>query len=312
MKEFVDLKQMRPEKLTKPEEFRGWRDSFENYCELVENGIKEVLRKIGNERKEMSEDEMKQACGGKDKHELDRRLHNALLGYTEGEARRLVRTAGVGQGLRAYQDLCRYYDLKTDASENKLTCELLGMAGKPAKNLKEVRQMMIDMEARRTRLEEMGAEVPKANSMRAILVGLLDEETKRHIGDVIGNIEYNEAKKKVTAYITTNLNLDPGSDDDDMGLGRLAEEERAEKEAAAAEEKRDKEHEHQEDEEWDPKLAALKGQGKETAGAVASPGTWPGIAEPKVAAAATKAEAKGYQPYPTVWASAWAKEAAKG
>ena len=132
-KEFVDLKQMRPEKLKTAEEFRPWRKAFENFCELVEQGMKEVLKKIGNQRRELTEMEMREVCGNKNKDELDRRLHNALLGYTEGEAKRLVESAGAGQGLKAYQELCMYYDLKTDASENRLMCELLGMASKPRK-----------------------------------------------------------------------------------------------------------------------------------------------------------------------------------
>ena len=257
-KEFVDLKQMRPEKLKTAEEFRPWRKAFENFCELVEQGMKEVLKKIGNQRKELTEMEMRAVCGGKDKEELDRRLHNALLGYTEGEAKRLVEAAGAGQGLKAYQELCMYYDLKTDASENRLMCELLGMASKPAKNLKEVRQLMVEMEAKRMRLEEMGGEVPRPKSLRAILVGLLDEETKKHIGDAIGGLEYHEAKKRVNDHVTTNLETGSGGCADDMDLGRCGKEEH--KTEATEEKEGEKENENEEG--WDARLAALKGSGK--------------------------------------------------
>jgi len=197
-------------------------------------------------------------CGNKNKDELDRRLHNALLGYTEGEAKRLVESAGAGQGLKAYQELCMYYDLKTDASENRLMCELLGMASKPAKNLKEVRQLMVEMEAKRMRLEEMGGEVPHPKSLRAILVGLLDEETRKHIGDAIGGLDYHEAKKRVNDHVTTNLETGAGGCADDMDLGMCGKEDSK----AETPEEKEGERENEGDEGWDARLAALKGQGK--------------------------------------------------
>ena len=255
-KEFVDLKQMRPEKLKTAEEFRPWRASFENFCELVDQGVKEILRKIGNQRKALTDDEMKTMCGNMDKDELDRRLHNALVGYTEGEAKRLVESVGARQGLKAYQELCMYYDLKTDASENRLMSDLLGMASKPAKNLQEVRKLMIEMEARKTRLEEMGGEVPRPKSLRAILVGLLDEETRKHIGDTISGLDYNEAKKKVNDHVTTNLEARAGGSDD-MDLGRCGT-----GEGTGKEDEEKKTENDQEEEGWEQRLATLKGQGK--------------------------------------------------
>jgi len=261
LKEFVDIKQLRPERLKTPEEFRPWRENFENYCELVEQGVKEILKKISNGRGRMTEADFRNACGAKSFEEMNRRLSNALLAYTEGEAKRIVKTAGVGNGMQAYQELCRYYDLKTDANENKMLSDLLGMASKPARNLKEVRQLMVDMEARRAKIEELGGEVPKTKSLRAILIGLLDEETRRHIGEAIAAMDYHDAKKRVSDYVTVNLEAS-NKKDDDMDIGRCAPE------------KHDKEEEHDEakednsgekeytGEEWETYICALKGKGK--------------------------------------------------
>ena len=264
-KEFVDLKQMRPENLKSAEQFRHWRETFENYCELVESGVKEILKKIGNGRGKMSDQDLKDACGQKNVEELNRRLSNALVGYTEGEAKRIVKTAGAGNGMQAYQELCSYYDLKTDASENKLQAELLGMASKPAKNLKEVRQMLVDMESRRTKIEEMGGEVPKSKSLRAILVGFLDDETRRHIGEAIGAMDYNDAKKRVNDYVTVNLDNTANKKSEAMDLDRCA----AEKHGHVEGGNEDGEHYHEgeqateySNDEWETYVCALKGKGK--------------------------------------------------
>jgi len=260
LKEFVDIKQLRPDRLKSPDEFRPWRENFENYCELVEQGVKEILKKISNGRGRMTETDFRDACGVKSFEEMNRRLSNALLAYTEGEAKRIVKTAGVGNGMQAYQELCRYYDLKTDANENKMLSDLLGMASKPAKNLKEVRQLMVDMEARRAKIEELGGEVPKTKSLRAILIGLLDEETRRHIGEAIAAMDYHDAKKRVSDYVTVNLGVG-NKKDDDMDIGRCAPEKtvREEEKEEGSNDGGEKEYTG---EEWETYLCALKGKGK--------------------------------------------------
>ena len=81
-KEFVDLKQMRPEKLTGTDMFRKWREGFESYCELVETGMKDILKEIGNSRVTLTEDEAKAKVGNEDFEDLNRRVYNALFAYT--------------------------------------------------------------------------------------------------------------------------------------------------------------------------------------------------------------------------------------
>ena len=217
--EFVDKKQMRPEKMKEGSAFKKWRESFENYCEMVEPGMKMILRKVGNRKEDMDEEKMKGLAPGKDINSLKRRLQNALVAYAEGtdEAKKII-DASPEDGIVSWQNLCRCYDIKTDASENILRVEIMGMAAKPGKSLKEVRQLMVELESRRMRLNEVTDAMPEDRSMRAILVGILDDDTRKHIGDELGEMTYFQARKRVADFITTNLVREHNKKGDQMDL----------------------------------------------------------------------------------------------
>ena len=217
--EFVDKKQMRPEKMKEGSAFKRWREGFENYCEMVEPGMKMILRKVGNRKEDMDEEKMKMIAPGKDLNSLKRRLQNALVAYAEGtdEAKKIV-DATPEDGIASWQNLCRCYDVKTDASENMLRLEIMGMAAKPGKSLKEVRQLMVELESKRMRLNEVTDAMPEDRSMRAILIGILDEDTRKHIGDVLGEMTYFQARKRVADFITTNLVREHTKKGDQMDL----------------------------------------------------------------------------------------------
>ena len=217
--EFVDKKQMRPEKMKEGSAFKRWREGFENYCEMVDPGMKMILRKVGNRKEDMDEEKMKAIAPGKDIKSLKRRLQNALVAYAEGtdEAKKIV-DATPEDGIATWQNLCRCYDVKTDASENMLRVDIMGMAAKPGRSLKEVRQLMVELESKRMRLNEVTDVMPEDRSMRAILIGILDEDTRKHIGDELGEMTYFQARKRVADFITTNLVRESTKKGDQMDL----------------------------------------------------------------------------------------------
>ena len=259
-KEFVDLKQLRPEKLKEGIVFKKWRFGFENFCELVDPGMKTLLKEIGKISGEVTEEKVSAWLFGKDYQDLQRRLQNALAAYTEGEAARIVSTCK-GDGMAAWQALCREYDLQTDANENKLLGELLGMVSRPATSLTELRQLMVELDARKTKLEEMSTiqnpVVPADKSLKAILIGILDGETRKVIGGELNGpgVTYRDARTKIAAHVTLNTGTmqTGGKKSDDMDLGRCAHGAAHEEEEASGEGAEGSEEE---------RLAALKGGGK--------------------------------------------------
>merc|ERR1712026_151453 len=90
---------------------------------------------------------------GKEK-EISRQLRVALETYTgpTSEDRKIV--VAQSEGLKGYLELCKHHELRSDASRSRLRGEIMNM-GTPCKSRKEVRETMINLEARRTKLKEM-------------------------------------------------------------------------------------------------------------------------------------------------------------
>ena len=81
--------------------------------------------------------------------------------------------------------------------------------GTPCKSRKEVKETMINLEAKRTKLKEMAkSEEDELQDgwMKTLLIGMLDKESRLHIGEEIGkdDITYEVAKARVTDFITLN------------------------------------------------------------------------------------------------------------
>ena len=146
----------------------------------------------------------------------------ALEAYTlpTSEERKIV-TAQKG-GLQAYLELCKHHDLRTDATANKLRGEIMDL-GKPSKSRKEVKEGIINLEAKRTRLAEMVKDKSgelQPEWLKTILMQMLDKETRMHLGEEIGkdDVSYEAARARITDFIT--LNEDDGKPGiNSMGAG---------------------------------------------------------------------------------------------
>merc|ERR1712026_631735 len=160
-------------------------------------GMQEVLKWLGgrkewnNELEEMLKVKLEEQGLGKKKEKIEAQMKIALEAYTQpaSEERKII-TAQKG-GLRGYLELCKHHDLRTAASANRLRSEIMEL-GKACKSRKEVKEGLINLEAKRTRLAEMVTD--KNNELqptwlKMILVQMLDKETKLHIGEEIGKDE---------------------------------------------------------------------------------------------------------------------------
>ena len=68
---------------------------------------------------------------------------------------------------------------------------------------------MINLEARRTKLKEIAKSEEyelQDNWLKTLLVGMLDKETRLHIGEEIGKdtVSYDQAKARITDFIMLN------------------------------------------------------------------------------------------------------------
>ena len=131
-----------------------------------------------SELQEEVDKKLKELGYWEDKEEIDKQMKVALEAYTvpSSEERKII--TAQKSGLRGYLDLCKHHDLRTDASANRLRGEIMEL-GKACKSRKEVKEGIINLEAKRTRLAEMVAD--KSNELqptwlKTILVQMLDKE----------------------------------------------------------------------------------------------------------------------------------------
>ena len=158
--EFVDSKQLRPEVLKDGTAFKVWREEFERWAGIKVKGMQEVLRWIGG-RREWTEalgnqvrDKLKEHGHDKAEEEIDGQLRIALEAYTTPTSQERKIIVSQKGGLRGYLELCKHHDLRTDANANRLRSEIMEL-GKSCKNRRDVREAMISLESKRTRLAEM-------------------------------------------------------------------------------------------------------------------------------------------------------------
>ena len=151
---------MSPNVLKDGTAFRVWREEFERWSGLKVKGMQEVLRWLGGRKEWSTELEVKLRekleefglSGRKDK--IEEQLKIALEAYTlpASEERKII--TAQKDGLKGYLELCKHHDLRTDASANRLRSEIMEL-GKPCKSRKEVREGIMNLESKRTRLAEM-------------------------------------------------------------------------------------------------------------------------------------------------------------
>ena len=158
--ELVNIKNMTPNVLKDGTAFRNWREDFERWAGLKVKGLQDILKLVGGSKhwgeamQEQVDRRLKVLGYLESKEEIEEQLKVALEAYTvpSSEERNIV-MAQKG-GMRAYLELCKHHDLRTDATANKLRGEIMDL-GKPSKTRKEVKESIINLEAKRTRLAEM-------------------------------------------------------------------------------------------------------------------------------------------------------------
>ena len=82
--------------------------------------------------------------------------------------------------------------------------------GKASRSRKEVKEGIINLEAKKTRLADMVKDKSgelQPEWLKTILMQMLDKETKMHIGEEIGkdDVTYEMAKARVTDFITLKM-----------------------------------------------------------------------------------------------------------
>ena len=146
-----------------------WKDDVEMYVEVVspelKTGMDEILRRKTPITKEFI------AAKGEEWAKGSRELWALLKNKTQGEARKLVCSGDTGNGLDAWRRLAAYFEPNLEVKQAQLLAEYSGMIAKPARNTKELKGLLVEMDQKRKLLMEVAETAPNDMHAKSISLG---------------------------------------------------------------------------------------------------------------------------------------------
>ena len=239
-KGLIPPKNILPDKLAKTEEWKGWKSDVEDYCEENFPGMKEMLEKV-----KKSETEVNELWFGPHDDQWWARsemLWRFLKRYTKLhiDAKKVVVGTRDDNGWEAWRKLGIQFEPNLATREAMLMAQFTGMVNKRAKNTTETKTLMLELEERAKRVEDITEEPIDDKHAMSVIVGILDTETLKHTA------QYQGAKKDIEVLKTkvmdfVNMMAGTTGKSDPMDLNRFQTHEEGEEEEEWGEEE---EHNH--------------------------------------------------------------------
>jgi hypothetical protein len=215
-KSLIHIKNLTPTVLSQPEHWKKWKGDIEEYLEELVPGFKDMLEKV-----KKSEEEVDQSWFN-DVDDLwwdyADQLWRLLRRYSEGEARRVIMSVGNDNGWDAWRKLHQQFEPSVVMREAQAMAQFTGMVNRRAKNPAETRSLMLELDERARRVEEMTEAAPDDRHVMSVIMGILDGETLKHTIHFQGmKKSVSELKRKVLEFV----NLTAPSKGDAMDIGRV-------------------------------------------------------------------------------------------
>ena len=218
-----------PEKRTIPKyfdgetlkEWRNWVEDLEDYLDGVMPGMQEFLKVVAKRELPANEAWRTAEKGKYSEKVLSKEnaveLWRTLKNLTEGEARTIVKSVRDRDGFVAWQKLAERFEQGLEARTGVALMELGELNKKPAKNPRETKMLLTELEKRIKEVEELG-EIVSDSHAKSVLIGLLDPSTKTQTALIQGTATYGVLKREVLRF----ANYAPGGDP--MQIGRVEQE----------------------------------------------------------------------------------------
>jgi hypothetical protein len=218
-KNLIHPKMMTPSVLSKPEQWKRWVGDVAEYCENIYSGMKDIMQQACKADNDIEEAWFNDTddCWWERADEL----WSLLRRYTEGEARRVVMGVANNNGWNAWRRLQQNFEPSIVIHEAHAYAQFSGMVSRRAKNPSETRTMLLELEERSRRIEEMTGQAPEDRHTMSIVMGIIDLETLKHTAHFQGlKKSVVELKRKAMEFVnlTTPSNH---SKSDAMDIGRV-------------------------------------------------------------------------------------------
>jgi hypothetical protein len=171
----IHPKMLNPAVLSQSDHWRKWKGDIEEYCEHIHRGMKDIMDQSTKADGDIEEQWFNDTddCWW----EYSDQLWSLLRRFTEGEARRVVMSVAHNNGWNAWRKLHQNFEPSIIIREAHAMAQFSGMVSRRAKNPSETRAMMLELEERAQRIEEMTEQAPEERHTMSIIMGILDIET---------------------------------------------------------------------------------------------------------------------------------------
>jgi hypothetical protein len=177
-KSLIHMKMITPSVLSQAEQWKRWKGDIEEYCEESAPGMKEIL-----ERTKKSEYDVDEEWFGNDPDgwwERADQLWRLMRRFTDGEARRVIMSIRNDNGYEAWRKLHQQFEPSVVMREAQAMAQFTGMVNRRAKTPAETRTLMLELEERARRVEELTETPPDGRHVMSVIMGILDSETLKH------------------------------------------------------------------------------------------------------------------------------------
>lgn len=213
-KTLLNMKDMKPNVLEKDEQWRRWKSDVEDYAEETFVGMKEIMDKV--KESEVVVEETWFANTGVDWWARGEMLWRFLKRYTGTDARRVVLGVSDDNGWEAWRKLHQQYEPGTVTREAMVMSKYTNMVNRKAKTPKETKALLIELNERAKRVEEVTGHPVEERHAMSVMAGILDPETSKHTAQYQGAKSSVETLKRkvmeftnlVTSYADNRMDLD--------------------------------------------------------------------------------------------------------
>ena len=234
-KSLLHYKNMKVPVLEKMEGWRNWTADVEDYTEETMPGIRADL-----EAAKLCEEEVAEVDMAPDAWNCREMVWRFLKQYTAGEARKVVGSAPNRNGWEAWRKLHLQYEPQLVMREAVVMSAFTNMVSKRAKSPQESKTLLLELDERARRVEEVTGEAIDNRHRMSVVMGLIDAESMKHTSAHQGaKMRADVLQRKVIEF--ANLMSTGTKAMDSMEIGRL---ERQRQDAPATR------WADQEDEEW--------------------------------------------------------------
>jgi len=213
--------------LEKMDQWRSWTADVEDYTEETMPGIRSYLDKAKSEEEEISEVDLDPEAWAQ--REM---IWRFLKRYTAGEARKVVSSASNRNGWEAWRKLHLQFEPALVMREAVVMASFTNMVSRRAKTPGETKALLVELDERATRVEEVTGEPIDNRHRMSVVMGVIDSESMKHTARFQGAKQRADIlQRKVIEF--ANLMSTGAKAMDSMDIGRFEKQQYAERKSWA-------------------------------------------------------------------------------